>query len=82
VEDSLTDEDLRDVMRQEKQRGRKRLLDLDAKKQHEQLLRDFKKLLEDGTEEDFLAAIRALGLKESSEEFQSALAVWRSFRRP
>ena len=77
----MIDDDLRDVMRQEKQRGRKRLLDLEARRQHEQLLRDFKKLLEEVTEQDFVAAIRALGLKEKSEEFQSALAVWRSLRR-
>ena len=76
------DEDLRDVMRQEKQRGRKRILDLEARKQQEQLLRDFKKLLQEGTEQDFVSAIRALGLKEPSDAFQNALAVWRSLRRP
>ncbi|MBI4479456.1 MAG: hypothetical protein HY651_05495 [Acidobacteria bacterium] len=78
----MIDEDLQDVIRLEKQRGRKRLLDLEARKQQEQLHRDFKKLLQEGTEQDFVAAIRALGLKEPSDEFQNALVVWRSLRRP
>lgn len=75
------DEDIRDVIRKEKHRGRKHALDLEAQKERQALLRDFEKLLEDGTEQDFLEAIGALGLKEGSDDFQNALAVWRSLRR-
>ena len=76
------DPDLRDVMMQEKHRGRKHLLDLEAKRRQEALLRDFKKLLEDGTEQEFVEAIRALGLQEGSDAFENALAAWRSLRQP
>ena len=46
------DEGIRDVMREEKHRGRKHVLDLEAQKERQALLRDFGKLLKEGTEEE------------------------------
>ena len=40
------------------------------------LLRDFRKLLEFGTEEEFVGAMRALGLCDDSGEFREALQIW------
>ena len=76
------DDDIRDVMKEEKHRGRKHVLDLEAQKERQALLRDFGRLLKEGTEQEFLEAIRALGLKEGSDDFQNALRVWRSLRQP
>ncbi len=76
----INDEDLREVMDEEKSRGRRRPADPEARKRRKALLRDLRRLLKYGDEKDFVEAIRALGLKEGSPEFQNALAVWREYR--
>lgn len=71
--------DVEDVRREEMNRGR-RPVDLETRRQREKLLHDFRKLLEFGTEEDLVAAMRALGLREDSEGFREALQIWRQDR--
>lgn len=66
--------DVEDVRREEASRGR-RPIDLQTRRRREQLLRDFRKLLEFGTEEEFVAAMRALGLRDDSESFREALQI-------
>ena len=76
------EEDIRDVIKEERHRGRKHILDIEAEKERQALLRNFGALLEKGTEQEFLAAIRALGLKDGSDDFQNARKVWRALRQP
>lgn len=68
--------DLNDVIREERSRGR-RPISAEAQRRRRQLLQDFADMLKHGTEEDFLEAIRALGLKDGSPQFQEALETWR-----
>jgi hypothetical protein len=70
---------LDEVMRQEKARGR-RPIDFEAGKRRAQTLRDMRKLLETAREEEFVAAIRAAGLRDGSPEFLEALRIWREYR--
>ena len=51
--DKDANDDPSEVMRQEKQRGRRRPIDFEAAKQRAQLLKDMRKLLETATEEEF-----------------------------
>ncbi len=76
----MDDSDLKDVIAAETSRGRRHPIDPEARRQHRELLKGFRKRLEEGSEADFLKAIRALGLKDGSPEFENALAVWRELR--
>jgi len=71
--------DVEEVGREEMARGR-RPVNLEARREQEKLLRDFRKLLDFGTEEDLVAAMRALGLRDDSEGFREALQIWRQER--
>jgi len=73
-------DDLEDVIREETSRGR-RPVDTDAQRQRRLLRRDYRKLIREGTEKDFIAALRALGLQEGSSDFVSALKIWRGLSR-
>jgi hypothetical protein len=56
-------------------------VDATARKEQRELLNDLRLLLETGDERKFLEAIRALGLKDGSPEFEKAWRVWREYRR-
>ena len=71
--------DLDDVMLQETRRGR-RPIDLEAKRLRVQRLRDSRKLLESGTEEEVKMALRAAGLRDGSPRFVESLRTWRENR--
>jgi len=73
-------EDVQDVMREEKSRGR-RPIDTDVLSQREMLRRDFRKLLRIERRGDFEDAILALGLKRGSPPFETALRIWNESRR-
>jgi hypothetical protein len=60
-------------------RGR-RPIDLETRRKRDKRLRDFRKLLELGTEEEFAAAMRASGLADDSERFREALQIWRDYQ--
>lgn len=70
--------DIRDVMKEEKSRGKRRV---DAKAL--QLRQDRLKLLREAivnsrTEREFLEAIRELGFDDDPEKRREALKIWRS----
>jgi hypothetical protein len=71
--------DLQDVMKEEGRRGR-RPLDSEAQRAREEKLGRFRKLLEMATEEEFVMALRAFGLREGSQEFLTSLEIWRNYR--
>jgi hypothetical protein len=70
------DTSIRDVMREESGRGRRRV-DTAAIRRHKERLKDFKKLLETGTEEQFITAIRDGGVILDSPQFFALLEFWR-----
>jgi hypothetical protein len=71
--------ELEEVIREEAGRGR-RPIDFDARRERTQLLQDFRKLLALATEEEFVEAMRAAGLKDGSPELSKALQIWREYR--
>jgi len=75
----IAKKNLDEVMKQEKQRGR-RPIDFETGKRRAQTLRDMRKLLERATEEEFVTAIRAAGLRDGSPEFLECLRIWRGYR--
>lgn len=77
----MTEEDLRDVMEEEKSRGRRRPTEAAARRERARLLRGFRELLALDDERAFCAAIRELGLKDGSPEFREALRIWREHAR-
>jgi hypothetical protein len=71
--------DVEDVRREEVTRGR-RPISLEARKQRQEILHDLRKLLEIGNEDDFVTAMRALGLQADSRNWNEILAIWREYR--
>jgi hypothetical protein len=67
----VEDEDLREVMEEEKRRGR-RPLDPAERKRREELLKYLRDLIYDSDEVRFVAAIRAHGLREGTPQFEVA----------
>ena len=72
------DDDIRDVMAEEKTRG-KRPLDLKAGRERAALLRQVRAALDLDTEKDFRQAIRGLQLDEDPKRLEEAVRLWRSF---
>ena len=68
--------DLRQVMEEEKRRGR-RPIDPAARKRRTELLRYLRNLIHEADERRFREAIRAHGLRDGTEEFEVALRIWR-----
>lgn len=71
--------DLGDVIGSETRRGR-RPIDVDAKRKRLELLNDLRKLLMLATEEEFIKAMQAAGLRDGSPQFLEALRIWREYR--
>jgi hypothetical protein len=67
------------VMIKEGRRGR-RPVDLEAQRASRERLAEFRKLLEIGTESEFIKALLAFGLRGGSPEFLESLEVWRGYR--
>ena len=76
--DKSFDDDIRDVMAEEKRRG-KRPLDLKARKEKAELLRQVREALGLDTEMEFRQAIRGLQLDEDPKRLEEAVRLWRSF---
>ena len=72
------DEDIRDVMAEEKSRG-KRPLDLKARKERAELMRQVREALGLDSETEFRQAIRGLQLDEDPKKLEEAVRLWRSF---
>ena len=75
---NMTKDDISDVRRQEERRGR-RPIDLEARKQSRKQREACRTYLYIATEEEFVNAMRALGIREDSPAFLKALAAWREF---
>jgi hypothetical protein len=71
--------DVEDVRREEMSRGR-RPVSLETRRQRQELLHDLRKLLEIGTEDDFVAAMRALGFGTDSPQWDEMIRIWREYR--
>ena len=76
--DQPSDDDIRDVMAEEKSRG-KRPLDLKARREKAELLRQVREALALDTEMEFRQAIRGLQLDEDPKRLEEAVRLWRSF---
>lgn len=80
VTTNAEDKDLRDVMREEKSRGKRRV-DPKEERKRQELLRAFRDALDARTEREFLEAIKLLGLGDDPQKREKALKIWRSFSR-
>ena len=73
--------ELDDVIREETRRGR-RPIDIEERRRQAQLKRELRMYLRIATEQEFLEAMRALGLRDGSRQLDQALTIWRTFREP
>jgi hypothetical protein len=78
--DDSKDQDLQDVMAEEKSRGKRRI-DPEARRRRQELLNGFRDALNARTEREFLEALRPLGLVDDPEKREKALKIWRSSLR-
>jgi uncharacterized protein YpiB (UPF0302 family) len=78
MSDNPIDKDIRDVIAEEKSRGKHRV-DVKARKERAELLRYIRDALELKTEREFLEAIRQLQLGDDPKKLENALKIWRSF---
>ena len=76
--DKPSDDDIREVIAEEKSRG-KHPLDLKARKEKAELLRQLREALALDTEVEFRQAIRGLQLDEDPKRLEEAVRLWRSF---
>ncbi|MGH7332388.1 MAG: hypothetical protein ACREKS_06490 [Candidatus Rokuibacteriota bacterium] len=72
--------DLRDVLREERSRGRKPV-HTDAEREQNALREGLLELIEGDDEAKFGQALTALGYQSDSERFRHFVEVWRSLRR-
>jgi len=80
TKDDPDPQDIQDVMREEKSRGR-RPVDTDALRERQKLSHHYKRLLRINRREDFIEAIRDLGIQPGSELFDEFLRTWNDVRR-
>lgn len=72
------DDDIRDVIAEEKSRGR-RPCDAEAIKHRKDEIAMLRGIFATPREEDFVKAIRALGYGDDPEKFEEILKAWRVF---
>jgi hypothetical protein len=72
------DDDIRDVMAEEKSRG-KRPLDLKARKERAELMRHVREAIDLESEAEFIQTIRGLQIAEDPQRLADAVKLWRSF---
>jgi len=75
--DDPKDSDIRDVMREEKSRGKRRV-DVEALRRREDLLKKFREALTLRTEREFVDAIREMKLADDPEKLRELLKIWRA----
>ena len=73
----VENDDIQDVMKSERRRGR-RPIDIDARRERDELLKILRELLKERDERGFMQAMRAYGWSDDSAEFQRALKIWRA----
>ncbi len=77
MRDEDIDSDIRDVMKEEKSRGKRRI-DPGALRRRDELLVKYREALKLRTEREFLDAIRGIGLGDDPERLREILKIWRS----
>ncbi len=81
-EHNENDQDLADVMAEEKSRGtRRRPVDTEERKRTEKRRRQIAKALREGDERRFLMALRESGMKDESPDFVKAVGLFREALR-
>jgi hypothetical protein len=75
--DDPKDPDIRDVMKEEKSRGKRRV-DAEALHRRGDLLKKIREALTLRTEREFVDAIRELKLVDDPEKLRDLLKIWRS----
>jgi hypothetical protein len=75
--DDRNDPDIRDVMREEKSRGKRRV-DTKAIELTRKRLKVLQEALKLKTEREFIEAIRQFGLADDPEKLREALKIWRA----
>ena len=75
--DDPKDSDIRDVMREEKSRGKRRV-DVEALRRRADLLKKFREALTLRTEREFVDAIREMKLADDPEKLRELLKIWRA----
>jgi hypothetical protein len=78
MSDGSKDSEIRDVMKEEKSRGKRRVdtKALELKQHRLKVLREA--LRNSKTEREFVEAIRELGLADDPEKLREALKIWRA----
>lgn len=75
-------DDLDDVLREERHRGRRGIVDTAARRRNQRLKDGFRQLLRsDPSEEQLADALIGLGLEPGTKEFEECLRRWRQYRR-
>ncbi|MGH9743180.1 MAG: hypothetical protein ACRD51_12625 [Candidatus Acidiferrum sp.] len=75
------DEELKDLIAEEKQRGRKRPINIAARQRRMKLLNGFRITLKSGDESAFVQLlIDEIGLLPGTKEYNEALRKWRALR--
>jgi hypothetical protein len=77
VRDDPISSDIRDAMKEEKSRGRRRV-DTGARQLRQERIKALQEALKARTEREFVEAIRELGLADDPEKLREALKIWRS----
>jgi len=76
------DEEIRDVMKEERSRGR-RPIDVDERKKAQRLREDIRRVIVSGDERALVKILHEAGHEENSQEFQDALKIFYELtRRP
>ena len=78
--ESRKDRDLRDVMREDRSRGR-HPADTEAERDHRDLLEGMLVLIQGDDEAQFCEALIALGYERGSKRFEHFVSAWRSLKR-
>jgi hypothetical protein len=77
----MADDDLKNLIAEEKQRGRKRPIDIAARQRRMRLLNGFRTTLKTGDEAGFTELIiNELGWQPGTKEYDEALKKWRALR--
>lgn len=71
-------DDLDDVMREERARGRRRV-DIEARRERARVVKAMREHLSLPTEEEFLEAMRRVGLEDGSPALEQALQAWHEY---
>jgi hypothetical protein len=77
MRDDPISSDIRDAMKEEKSRGRRRV-DTGARQLRQERIKALQEALKARTEREFVEAIRELGYGDDPEKLREALKIWRS----